>query len=304
MEKGLMIKNFNIQLFAATNVTKVANMVNPEVLSDMVSAALPNAIKVSPFAKIDTTLEGVPGNSITIPVFEYIGDAADVAEGESIGADLLTTSTTKVTVKKAGKGVKLTDEAVLSGYGDPVGEAGKQLAMSIASKVDSDVLTALNGGSKTYNGVAGIISYDGIVDAVDVFEEETQTAKVIFIHPKQVSQLRKDPNFLSIDKYPITDGVIMSGVIGRIAGCQVVPTRKVKKNSSVSYVNPIVKLEGEESDGTLPAVSIYLKKGVEVETARDIDTKTTLINADEHYVAAISNQAKVVVATFKQTAGA
>ena len=33
-------------------------------------------------------------------------------------------------VKKAGKAVELTDESVLSGYGDPLGTAINQIAMS------------------------------------------------------------------------------------------------------------------------------------------------------------------------------
>ena len=65
----------------------------------------------------------------------YIGDAADVAEGGEVAIEKMTTSTRKATIKKAMKGIGLTDEAVLSGYGNPVGEANTQLAMAIAAKI-------------------------------------------------------------------------------------------------------------------------------------------------------------------------
>lgn len=61
----------------ATGITKLANLVNPEVMAPMIAATLPKKIKFTPFAKVDTTLVGQPGDSITVPKFEYIGDADD-----------------------------------------------------------------------------------------------------------------------------------------------------------------------------------------------------------------------------------
>lgn len=271
-------------------MTKLANLVNPQVMADMISAELPKKIKVAPLAKIDNTLVGRPGNEITVPAYGYIGSADDVAEGEAITIAQMSTSTKKAKVKKAGKGVEITDESVLSGYGDPIGEANRQLLMSIADKIDNDCMDALNKATLAHD-VSGtaIISYEGIVDAVDKFEEEDGEGKVIFVHPKQVTQLRKDPNFLSKDKYPLE--VIMKGVIGEIAGCQVVVSKKVDTTSSM-YKCPIVKAG---------ALTIYMKRGAEVESDRDIVKKTTVITADEHYTAVLSDETKVVLAKFKDT---
>ncbi|MGL5718851.1 MAG: N4-gp56 family major capsid protein [Paraclostridium sp.] len=274
----------------ALGQTKLTNMINPQVMADMINAELPKKIKISPMAKIDRSLQGRAGNTITVPTYAYIGEADDVAEGVAMGTTVLTASTTTATVKKAGKAVEITDEAVLSGYGDPIGEATRQLSMSIADKVDTDSMNALKGGSLIHDGIAGVIGYTGIVDACDKFEEEDQEPKVIFVHPKQITTLRKDADFKDINKYPLQ--TIMTGVIGEIAGCQVVPSKRVVENAgNTGYINPIMKAG---------ALTIYLKKDVEVETDRDILKKTTVLSADEHYTAVLSNASKVVVATFKK----
>lgn len=287
--------------------TKLTNLINPEVMAPMISAKLPKKIKFSPIAKIDDTLAGQPGNTITVPKYAYIGDAEDVAEGVAMGTTVLTASTTEATVKKAGKAVGLTDEAVLSGYGDPVGEATNQLTMSIAAKVDNDCHEELGKATLQYDGSAATISYEGVVNAVDLFEDEsdTPTKKIIFVHPKQVTQLRLDENFKDRNKYPMD--VIMTGTIGEIAGCQVVPSKKVKENAG-AYLNPIVVTgsdpnEDPAADGfseESPALTIYMKRDVVLEDDRDILAKTTVISADEHYTAVLSNDSKVVLAKFKK----
>ena len=132
--------------------TKLENLIDPEVMAPMISAKVTKAIKATPFAKIDTTLQGRPGSTITIPRYKYIGDAEDLAEGITAGTAQLTTDTAEYTIKKAVKQVELTDEAVLSGYGNPVGETNNQLGLAIASKVDNDVMGALLEASVEYDG--------------------------------------------------------------------------------------------------------------------------------------------------------
>lgn len=338
-------------------MTKLKDLVDPQVMADMVSAKLPKKIKFTPIARIDTTLEGRPGSTITVPKYAYIGDAEDVAEGVAMGTTVLTASTTEAKVKKAGKAVELTDESVLSGYGDPVGTAVNQLTMSIAAKVDNDGYDALCGAPLTYDGTATEISYRGVVSANAKFEDESDASltKIIFIHPNQEATLLNDDDFKSNDKYPLN--VIMSGTIGSIAGAQVVKSKKVKlikyelddatgtvtivadettedatnihldtaisqvldktglkvgsKLKSVAvpyYACPIVIVSTEDpnevadADGVSEeeaALTIYMKRDVEIESDRDILAKTTVISADEHYTAVLSNESKVVLAKFK-----
>jgi N4-gp56 family major capsid protein len=290
----------------ANQTTKLSDLINPQVMADMISAKIANKIVVAPFAKIDTTLQGVPGNTVTVPQYAYIGDAADIAEGVAAETVKLTASTTTVTVKKAMKAVELTDEAVLSGYGNPVGETNTQLAKSIAAKVDSDAMTALQGAQLVYNGSTAAIKYSGIVDAIDLFEEEVNSEKVIFVHPKQVTQLRKDSDFISADKYKA--GVILTGEIGMIANCRVVPSKKVpvvkvgETGSQVDcYACPIVKLNNDaETEDDASALTIYLKRDTNVETDRVSLSRKTDISVDKHYAVALSNTSKVVLAKFKK----
>ena len=283
-------------------VTKLEKMINPEVMAEMISAKVEKKVAIIPFAKMDTTLQGRAGNTITIPVFGYIGDAANVAEGASIGASELTTTDKQFTVKKIGKGVDLTDEAILSGYGDPVGEANKQLAMAISQKIDQDAIDALYGASLKFDGVANKISYAGIVDAIDKFEEEFNTEKVMFIHPKQLSQLRKDADFTSADKYVNGNYIAVNGEVGKIANCRVVVSKRIKEDDThAGYVNPIVKINFDaETEESAAALTIFLKKGVAVETDRDIDKQVNMIRASEHYICALTDESKVVLATFKK----
>ena len=275
--------------------TKLENLIDPEVMAPMISAKLAKAIKVTPFARIDTTLQGRPGSTITVPKYVYIGDAVDLEEGAAITPTTLTTTTAEYEIKKAVKQVEITDEAVLSGYGNPVGETNNQLAMAIASKVDQDAMDALQSATVAYTGT-GKISYNGIVDAIDLFQEEDNVEKVMFVHPSQVSELRKDENFISREKYG--NQVMINGEIGMVANARIVPSKRVPLAEGV-YSCPIVELKPEEQTGDeTAAITIYMKRGVNIETERHLYDYTTLIGADEHYVAALTDESKVVLAKF------
>lgn len=286
----------------ANEVTKMADLINPEVMAGMISAKLDTKLQFKPLAKVDDTLQGVPGNTITVPKYGYIGDAEEVAEGVKMGTAKLRTSTTKTTIKKIGKAVTITDEAVLSGYGNPVDEAVNQLAMAIASKIDNDCADVAQKAKLVQDESTHIIDYNGVVNAVDLFNEETQSSKVLFVHSKQLTQIRKNPDFLDKNKYPMD--LMMTGAIGMIAGCEVVVSNRVKETSGV-YSNPIIKLtQDDETEDETPALTIFLKRDIMVENTRDALAGTNTPSANEHYGVALTNESKVAVVKFKATEAA
>lgn len=328
-------------------VTMLNNLINPEVMGAMIDAKITAQLKLTPYAKVDTTLVGVPGDTKTVPCWNYIGDAEDVAEGAEVGLTTMKASSTKFAVKKAMKAVGITQEAVNSGLGNPIAQAETQLAKSIASKADSDVLDAVYTAKNVYSpSTLAAIAYGGIVDAVAKFEdEEDGIDKVLFIHPAQEATLLKDSDFLSADKF--TAGVAVNGAIGKVAGAWVKKSKKVrlvtyekddaagtvtidaanlaeyqaKVDPSVTltagdkvkavaaasqyYVCPIIKLEPDSADteyteDELPAVTIFLKKDIQVDAEWLPKKQQTDVTAAKYYGVALTNSAKVVLAKFKK----
>lgn len=288
-------------------VTTMAQMINPEVMGDMITAKIEALAKFTPYAKVDTTLQGVPGDTKTVPSWNYIGDAEDVAEGVEVGLTQMTAASTTFTIKKAMKAVGITQEAINSGLGNPVGQAEAQLAKAIVGKVDNDVLAVALTASNVYDGSAGVIGYAGVVDAVTKFEdEEDGVEKVMFISPKQEATLLKDPDFLSADKFQ--SGVAVNGAIGKIAGCWIKKSNKIKAKSG-TFTNPIIKLEPdsaetEYTEDELPAITIFLKKDTTVDAEWFPKKQQHDITACKYYGVALTNAAKVVLAKFKESATA
>ena len=276
------------------NETKLTNMVNPQVLGAMISARLPKAIKFTQIAKVDNTLVGVPGSEITLPSFNYIGAAEDVAEGVAVTPSVMTTSTKKAAIKKAVKAVDLTDEAKLSGYGDPVAQRAAQLAKSIADKVDNDILAALSGATLVATN-ANKISYEGIMDAIDKLAEEDAQKKVIFIAPSQLTALRKEDKFYDKSKYG--NDVIMTGEVGMVGGCRVVVSKKIS-DAGATIDNYIVCVNADEEE--LPAVSLFMKRDIQAGVQPDLLSGKEVMVANKHYAVALTNESKVVKATFKK----
>lgn len=268
--------------------TVLANLIDPEVMADLIEAQLPKAIKFSTIAPLDTTLVGVPGSTLTVPSYKYIGDADEVAEGAAIEYSKLEQTKRTMTIKKAAKGVEITDEAVLSGLGDPVGEGQRQVRMAIASKIDNDILaTALKAPLK----LTADIDLDLIdkleatfTDAPDAIEDNNiSTTGVLFVSYKDAAKLRKLAGQDWTRPTQLGDDILVKGLFGELLGWEIVRSMKLEQNQFVA-VKP-------------GALKTYLKRDIFAEVGRDMDHKLTKFNADEHYGVAIYNDALLVAST-------
>lgn len=313
------------------NATKLASLIDPEVLAPMIEQKMVDLMKFAPLARLDYTLQGRPGSIITLPSYAYIGDAEDVAEGGDIPIAELTQSRVDVSVKKAGKGVQITDEAVLSGYGDPIGEAIDQLGLSVASKTDNDVVAILNAiTAPMIHEATGKLTSDEVANALVKFGEDIDGEKVLLIAPEQLAQLRVNENWI-----PATDmGVkaLMSGVVGMIWGCQVVVSNKIKTTPTYTktkdqtledktyytVADDVYTAVAEPTEANLNnyyevtqlsyanfivkpgALAIYMKRDTLLETDRDIINKSTVMTVDKHYVAYLYDASKAIKITTEE----
>jgi N4-gp56 family major capsid protein len=277
---------------------KLENLIDPQVLAEFLNIKLIDAIKFAPLCGVNRDLEGRPGSTLTIPVYDYIGTAEEVPEGDDVKFGQFGKNTIDVKVKKAGRGVRITDEAILSGYGDPVNEIAKQLLVSIAERVDQDCIAVFRREQeeraaeieaagkpvpeylkrKVVDCENAEFNKNMIVDMIAEFGEDIEGEMTLIVNPKHLAKLRKDADFVHV----ANGQAIMSGEIGQIFGARVVVSNNVEANEMFLVKNG--------------AVNILMKRDVMVETDRDIVNKTNIFVVDEHYAVYLADATKVVKA--------
>lgn len=274
--KQKLLLPLNIQFFAQT---KSDDLINPEVLADAISAKLPQAIRFSPYAKVDNTLVGQPGNTITRPKYGYIGPAEDLTEGVPMDTTQMSMTTSEVTVKEAGKAVEVTETAIITNIAGTLAEAENQIVLSMRDKIEIDYLAALNTALLSFTGTP--TSPSAILDAIDVFGAEDDLELVLFIHPKDYTKLVK--SLFNVGG-ATQETAIAKGQVAELVGVKdIVKTKRLTEG--LSFLQQF------------GAVEIVNKKKVAVKTGEDILARTRVIAANAHYGVNLFNDNGVVKIT-------
>lgn len=251
--------------------TKAVDLVNPEVMADAIAAELENKVKFAPYAKIDDTLEARAGDTITRPVYAYIGAAEDLVEGTPMDPAKLSMTTATVTVKEAGKAVEVTETAILTNLDGTIEEANNQLGLSMADKLEIDYLASMATTALQFDGTATTAA--NIIDAVALFNDEDEEDYILFINPADYTTLYKSlvsgNTFLSKEQ--------MAELLGL---ADIVRTKRVAVGTS--YI--------QKQD----AVEIVYKKRPEIKADEDILARTVVLAGNTFYATNLYNEAGVV----------
>lgn len=246
--------------------TYLSDLFDPQVIADLIDSKLTDNIVFAPLAMVDNTLTGRAGDTVTLPYYSYIGAASAVSEGYDIPLTKLAQTTTSIAVRKFGKAIQLTDEAVLSGYGDPLGEGTRQIAVAIADRIDTELLAALAANSASEQNYATSnastpLAPEDIPLALAKFGEDYDGTKVLLCPPDFYAQLLKQ-NWIPASE--IAADVKVRGAIGMAYGCQVVVSNRLTTSGNIYIVKP----------GTL---ALFMKRDTLIETDRDILNQSTVV---------------------------
>jgi len=292
----------------ASETTTASDLIIPEVWGAAVGLAVPGRTVMAPFATVDTTLQGQPGDRINVSKFAYIGDAEDLAEDDVIETRKLTMTSTSFGIKEAGTGISLTDRAILNAMGNPQDQAVAQLALSVGRKLDTDLraVAAADVAADAENGVLpssplrhtvdGALDYESVVDATSLLGDEWDPAAMqgMVIHSQQYRALRKDPDFISADKVGANNQAIVTGRVGQVSGIDVVVSDRVTRTGAGTPEDPYRYQALLIRRG---ALTLAYKRRAIVEKARDIEARKTIITTNVHYGVVRNDDNGVIVLT-------
>ena len=259
----------------------MANTVYPnKVIEAKAKDILTTQINARSMMTIDTSLTQNAGMVRTINTYTYTGSAEEVSAGSGnstrgsisyVGNDY--------TVKMVQQAFDYLDEDFMK---DPViVDFGIKGATSVmTNKMTSDFYSALATKSGATELVKGItfakgktLSYDVIVDAISELNLEDESKIFIVIPNAWKASLRKDADYKSAQM----GEVIYNGQVGTICGIPVIATKALTNKAYVM---------------TNEAVTLFLKKDVEVEQDRDADKRKNSVYLRDCYVCALTDATK------------
>ena len=264
--------------------TVFANKVIESKATDLLSTKLNHRSLMT----IDAELQGSEGMTKTINTYTYTGEA------EILGVGVGSTASKRGSVSYVGKDYTVQCIQEAFDYFDEdfmkdnnvvdmgVNGATDVMTNFLTSKFYEALATKQNEQElvgKTEFAKGGAISYDTVVDAIADMKVEDESKLVLVLPTDWKADLRKDSDY----KAAQLGEVIYNGQVGTIAGIPVVCTKVLNATSGNQAKAYLLTPE---------AVTLFIKKNVEVEQDRDKDKRLNSIYLREYYICALTDATK------------
>ena len=222
---------------------------------------------------VDNELAQEAGMTKTINVYTYTGTAEELAAGQgNSNRGSIAYVGTDYTVKMVQQVFDYQDEDFMK---DPTivdnGIAGATQTMT--NKMNADFAAEAKKATLTVAKGEDGLSYDNIVDAISEVNVEDESKLFVIIPNDWKADLRKDPDYVAARM----GEVVYNGQVGTVAGLPVIAS---KAFTEAYVMSP-------------EAVTLFIKKDVEVEQDRDKDTRTNSIYLRSAYLVALTDATKI-----------
>lgn len=236
---------------------------------------LTTAVNTRQLMTVDNSLAEEAGMIKTINVYTYTGTAEELeaGEGNSVKGNISYVGT-DYKVKTVQQTFEYTDEDFMKDA-TIVDNMLKGANAVMVNKMTSDFINAVESDTVTNKvTLTGKLSYDAIVDAISLVNVEDESKLFVLIPNVMKADLRKDADY----KAARMGEVVYNGQVGTIAGIPVIASKAL---TGAAYVM------------SADAVKLFMKKDVEVEQARDIDTRTNTVVLRTAYLVALQDATQI-----------
>lgn len=260
-------------------------------LSNEIEDQYKSHLDLQQFCTVDNSLEGTAGMVRKINVYQATDGTEKLAMGKGNTKSIEVTYAEKdYTVLLAQNRFKYYDEQDMQ---DPmlIPVGTQHMGTDLFNTVNADIFAEFNKATQTVTTTK--LDFGAFADAVATLNIEytDNDPSVVaptcfgFVAPTDMATLRKNLN----EDLKYIESFARTGYVGTVAGVNLY----TKKDATAGTI--IV--------GTPKAVTLFNKKGVEVEQDRDADTRENTIWARKYYLAALTDATKAVKITVSKSTG-
>lgn len=243
-----------------------------KVIESKATDLLTTSVNARSLMTVDTSLAETEGMTKVINVYAYTGKVEKLADGaKNTTRGAVTFTPAEYKVQRAQQVFDYTDSDFMKD--NSVVDVGLEGANALmANEMTADFYTEAAKASLSHTSAT--FGYEAIVDAIAKMNIEDESKLFVVIPTEWKADLRKDEDY----KHARIGEVVYSGQVGTVAGIPVIATNA---------------LEDEAYVMTNEAIHLIMKKDVEVEQNRDVETKTNTVVLSTYYITALRNQNKI-----------